>query len=135
MAKLPTTESKEEKPKNYFKAKELKCKATGEEGIDPDFLELLNKIRHECGFSFPLSSAYRSPQHPIEARKNTLGSHTHGKAVDVICSGAKALEVIRVAQKHGVKRIGIQQKGQSRFIHLDVCTVEDGFSSPAMWSY
>ena len=36
-------EKKEEKKeeKNYFKPKELKCKATGEEGFDPDFLALL----------------------------------------------------------------------------------------------
>ena len=129
-------EKKEEKKeeKNYFKPKELKCKATGEEGFDPDFLKLLNEIRHECGFSFPLSSAYRSPQHPTEARKERLGAHTYGKAVDILANGENALEIIRVAQKHGIKRIGVQQKGGGRFIHLDVCTEEEGFP-PAIWSY
>jgi len=53
----------------------------------------------------------------------------------VLCSGKEALEVIRVAQKHGIKRIGVQQKGNGRFIHLDSCTEAEGFSSPAMWSY
>ena len=120
---------------NYFKPKELKCKATGEEGFDKDFLETLNAIRHECGFSFALSSAYRSPQHPIEARKEVLGAHTTGKAVDILASGEKALEIIRMAQKHGIQRIGIQQKGSGRFIHLDACTEEDGFPCPAIWSY
>jgi len=132
MAKSP---KKEEAPKNYFKPKELQCKFTGEEGFDPDFLVKLNVIREECGFSFPLSSAYRSPQHPIEARKERLGAHTYGKAVDILANGENALEIIRVALKHDIKRIGIQQKGGGRFIHLDDCTEEEGFPSPAIWSY
>ena len=132
MAKSP---KKEEAPKNYFKPKELQCKATGEEGFDPDFLVKLNAIREECGFSFPLSSAYRSPQHPIEARKERLGAHTYGKAVDILANGENALKIIRVALKHDIKRIGIQQKGGGRFIHLDDCTEEEGFPSPTIWSY
>ena len=133
MAKSP---KKEEKAKTYFKPKELACKCgCGTSGFDLDFLVLLNAIREECGFSFPLSSAYRCPQHPTEARKEVVGAHSHGKAVDILCVGENALEVVRVALKHGVQRIGIQQKGGGRFIHLDVCTPEDGFPAPAIWSY
>ena len=130
MAKSPKTEDK-----NYFKPKELACRHTADQGFDPDFLKTLNAIREECGFSFALSSAYRSPEHPIEARKEVKGAHTHGKAVDILASGENALEIIRVAQKHGIQRIGIQQKGSGRFIHLDACTEEDGFPCPAIWSY
>ena len=130
MAKSPKKEEK-----NYFKQKELACRHTGDQGFDPDFLKTLNAIREECGFSFALSSAYRSPEHPIEARKEVKGAHTHGKAVDILASGENALEIIRVAQKHGIQRIGIQQKGSGRFIHLDACTEEDGFPCPAIWSY
>jgi uncharacterized protein YcbK (DUF882 family) len=130
MAKSPKKEEK-----NYFKPKELACRHTGDQGFDLDFLKTLNAIREECGFSFALSSAYRSPEHPIEARKEVKGAHTHGKAVDILASGENALEIIRVAQKHGIQRIGIQQKGSGRFIHLDACTEEDGFPCPAIWSY
>ena len=130
MAKSPKKEDK-----NYFKPKELACRHTGDQGFDPDFLKTLNAIREECGFSFALSSAYRSPEHPIEARKEVKGAHTHGKAVDILASGENALEIIRVAQKHGIQRIGIQQKGSGRFIHLDACTEEDGFPCPSIWSY
>ena len=130
MAKSPKTEEK-----NYFKPKALACRHTGDQGFDPDFLKTLNAIREECGFSFALSSAYRSPEHPIEARKEVKGAHTHGKAVDILASGENALEIIRVAQKHGIQRIGIQQKGSGRFIHLDACTEDDGFPCPAIWSY
>ena len=130
MAKSPKIEDK-----NYFKPKELACRHTGKESFDEDFLKTLNAIREECGFSFALSSAYRSPEHPIEARKEVLGAHCTGKAVDILASGEKALEIVRVAQKHGIQRIGIQQKGSGRFIHLDGCTEDDGFPCPAMWSY
>ena len=120
----------------YFTAKELTCQC-GCEAIEFDltFLATLNAIREECGFPFTLSSAYRCPKHPIEARKTKPGAHSSGKAVDIACSGERALEVIRVAQKHGIQRIGIQQKGSGRFIHLDGCTEKDGFPSPAIWSY
>jgi len=119
----------------YFTDKELACKHSGENGMDADFVKLLIKIRKECDFGFPISSAYRSPQHPIEQRKEVAGAHSTGKAVDILVSGEKALELIRVAQKHGIERIGIKQKGRTRFIHLDGCTQEDGFPAPAIWSY
>ena len=133
MAKLPKKDADKE-PKNYFKPKELACRHTGKEGFDEDFLKTLNAIREECGFSFALSSAYRAPEHPIEARKQRLGAHTTGKAVDILANGERALEIIRVAQKHGIQRIGVQQKGGGRFIHIDACTEEEGFP-PAIWSY
>ena len=128
------TETKKKKPE-YFRPKELACKCgcnTNE--FDDEFLAILTAIRKECGFSFPLSSAYRCPLHPIEARKEALGAHCYGKAVDILCSGESALEVIRVAQEQGIKRIGVQQKGGGRFIHLDGCTEDEGFN-PAIWSY
>ena len=37
--------TKKKETLNYFKPKELKCKATGEEGFDPDFLKMLNEIK------------------------------------------------------------------------------------------
>jgi hypothetical protein len=128
--------AKSPKPQGYFKPKELTCKCgCNTVEFDLGFLATLNSIREECDFSFALSSAYRCPQHPIEARKEHFGAHTTGKAVDILCNGEKALEVIRVAQKHGIQRIGIQQKGGGRFIHLDACNADDGFPTPAMWSY
>ena len=130
MAKAP------KKEEGYFKAKELTCKCgCNKVEFDLGFLATLNAIREECGFSFALSSAYRCPEHPVEARKEVKGAHTHAKAVDILASGENALEIIRVAQKHGIQRIGIQQKVSGRFIHLDACTEEDGFPCPAIWSY
>jgi zinc D-Ala-D-Ala carboxypeptidase len=95
---------------------------------------VLTEIRKECDFPFPISSAYRDATHPAEASKLGVGSHQLGKAVDVLCRGEKALKLIEVAQKHGITRIGVSQRGLSRFIHLDSCTEKDG-KPPAIWSY
>lgn len=121
---------------DFFKAKELRCKHTGKDGFDPEFLELLTKIRIECDFPFPITSAFRDATHPAEQgkKKGVVGSHQLGKAVDILCRGEKALKLIEVAQKHGIKRIGVQQRGLSRFIHIDSCTEADG-KPPAIWSY
>ena len=84
-------------------------------------------------FLLPLATdAQHTPQNRV---KTATGAHSTGKAVDIAVSGEKALELIRVAQAHGIKRIGVQQSGTGRFIHLDVCTEEDGFPTPAIWSY
>ena len=133
MPKTSTTNP--EKGKVYFKPEELACKCgCNSNEFDGDFLETLCVIRESCGFAFPLSSAYRCPLHPIEARKEDVGAHCYGKAVDILCSGESALEVIRVALANGINRIGVNQKGSGRFIHLDGCTVEEGFNA-GIWSY
>lgn len=118
---------------SYFTEKELSCQHCGEYKFDKEFLNLLNNIREECDFPFVISSGYRCVEHPIESSKGRVGAHTTGCAVDIAVSGDKALKVLEVAMKHGVKRIGINQKGKGRFIHLDIA--EDAYPSPAIWSY
>jgi zinc D-Ala-D-Ala carboxypeptidase len=116
----------------YFDQDEFLCHHCGKGTLDEDFGFLLDDIRHDCGFPFLLSSAYRCPEHPIEKRKSKPGAHAMGYAVDIAVIGEQALKVIQVAQAHGVKRIGINQKGKGRFIHLDAAP---GLPSPAIWSY
>lgn len=143
--KKPKAKAKPKKDENvenkYFTHNELKCKHTGENKFDPDFLDLLTKIRIECDFPFALSSAYRSPEHPLEMRKpNGAGAHSTGKAVDILCRGENAVKLISVAIAFGITRIGVQQKGTGRFIHLDVCTQDDfpeieNYPEETIWSY
>ena len=118
---------------NYFTKEELSCQHCGDYKFNEKFLKVLNNIRHECGFAFVISSGYRCVEHPIEASKSRVGAHTTGSAVDIAVRGDKALKVLEVAMKHGIKRIGINQKGKGRFIHLDMA--EEAFPSPAIWSY
>jgi uncharacterized protein YcbK (DUF882 family) len=118
---------------SYFTKEELSCQHCGAYKFDEEFLKVLNNIREECGFAFVISSGYRCVEHPIEASKSRVGTHTTGCAVDIAVSGDKALKVLEVAIKHGIKRIGVNQKGKGRFIHLDIA--EETFTSPAIWSY
>lgn len=53
----------------YFTEEELKCKHTGQCDMDWAFMQTIERIRERCGFPFKVSSAYRSPEHPIEAKK------------------------------------------------------------------
>lgn len=117
---------------SYFSEKELSCQHCGEYKFDSEFLELLNRIRVDCGFPLPVSSGYRCPEHPIEAAKSVAGAHSSGKAVDIGVSGREAHKLLKVAMSAGVPRIGVNQKGGSRFIHLDW---DGSLPTPSIWSY
>ena len=118
----------------YFSDDELKCKHCGGLVFNEDFRRTLDNIRGDCGFPLPVTSGYRCPDHPIEVAKDEPGAHSSGKAVDIRIHGKSALWLIEVALRHGVKRIGVNQKGElgQRFIHLDADT---DLPSPTIWSY
>ena len=116
----------------YFTREELACTHCGEYQFDDDFLELLDNIREECGFPLPVSSGYRCPNHPIEAAKRDPGAHTTGRAVDIAVSHGQAYRLVEVALECGVPRIGVNQKGDGRFIHLDWDMTRP---NPRIWSY
>ena len=79
-----------------------------------------------------ITSGYRDPKHPIEARKEKPGTHTTGLAADIACNGQDAYDILQIAFELGFSGIGVQQKGSARFIHLDMW--EDG-PRPNVWSY
>ena len=119
----------------YFTADELKCQHCGAEGIDGYFMAKIDNLRDELGFVFPVTSGYRCPEHPIEARKKAPGAHTTGRAVDIAVQGEKAYRLIEGAIELKFKGIGIKQKGQGRFIHLDDIPNSSDRPRPWIWSY
>ena len=119
-------------PQDYFTIEELACRHCGEYKFDPSFLRLLNTLRHEHGSPLIVSSGYRCPNHPLEINRATTGTHSSGRAIDFAVTHGDALSVIAIAYSLGIRRIGVQQKGDGRFIHLDVC--KDRIA-PAIWSY
>lgn len=117
----------------HFSDKELACQHCGKQGIDPDFLAVLEAIRVEVDFPMPITSGYRCENHPIEAKKTTKnGAHTQGRAVDVAVSRERAYLVLKAAVGQGITGLGVEQKGENRFLHLDMA---DGIPRPAIWSY
>lgn len=119
----------------YFSEKEMACQHCGATKEDAAFMAKLDALREAYGKPLAVTSGYRCPEHPIEARKAKPGAHSTGKAVDLAVSHADAHEVLRLAFEMGFKRIGVQQKGSGRFIHLDTATQEEGFPAPTIWSY
>ncbi len=123
----------------YFKLSEFDQKDLPGSGanMNPAFLIHLDELRQRCGFPFVITSGYRSPEYNARVSESGLtGAHTTGKAADILVSGDKAYRLLQEAMNMAVfTGIGIDQKGENRFIHLDICTVADGLPRPIIWSY
>lgn len=114
-----------------FSDAELNCRCCGEPNPNLEFIELMDIIqdmRTELGFPFAISSGYRCSDHPEEAKKKKPGQHNIA-AVDIKVDRERAHQVLELAFKKGFKGIGINQKGNGRFIHLDMRDYK------TIWSY
>ena len=118
-----------------FKLEEFACKHCGKNEINHKLIDKLQLLRDDLGFPLVISSGYICPEHPIEAKKSKPVTHAEGIAVDIAVSHEKALEVLYKGIAHGFKGIGVNQKGNGRFIHLDIGEMEDGRPRPHLWSY
>jgi uncharacterized protein YcbK (DUF882 family) len=120
---------------NFNKA-EFDCKHTGNNEMQHSFMEKLQTLRTRYGKSVRVSSGYRDPKHPIEARKaGVSGAHTTGLACDLAVERGDAYTVLKLALELGFTGIGIQQKGSGRFIHLDDISGNPSQPRPHIWSY
>ena len=115
-----------------FSAKEFDCSHCGKNEMQADFLQKLQTLRSVYGKSMRVTSGYRCPAHPIEAKKAKPGAHASGCACDIGIDGPDAHRLLKLAFAAGFTGIGVQQKGSGRFIHLD--TLEGGLR-PNVWSY
>jgi len=97
-------------------------------------MDAVQRLRDTVGFGMEVTSAYRHPSHPIEAKKlangKPAGQHTIA-AIDLAVSRGQAYVVAREAFKAGFTGIGFQQKGEGRFVHLDLRPE----SEATIWSY
>lgn len=112
-----------------FTKSEFDCKETGENEMEHSFMVRLQKLREAYGKPMRITSGYRSINHTIEARKSTPGTHTQGIACDIAVDRADAVHLLHLALELRFNGIGVQQKGNSRFIHLDTR------ENPTIWSY
>jgi zinc D-Ala-D-Ala carboxypeptidase len=122
-----------------FSIREMCCSHTGLCFLDGEMMDNLQAIRVELGKPLSITSGYRHSNHPIEAAKTQPGAHFTGKAVDVLCNGAFALDVLAEALHFGFSGVGVKQHGnhQTRFLHIDYIAFEDEFHAPrpSIWSY
>ena len=59
------------------------------------------------------------------------GPHTTGRAIDISVNRNEAITVLNAALFLGFTGIGVNQKGNSRFLHLDNLEA----NRPTIWSY
>lgn len=91
----------------------------------------IQMLRDAYGKPLGVSSAARCPTHNAKVSKTGLtGPHTTGRAVDLSVDRADAYRVLALALSMGFTGIGVQQKGDGRFIHLD-----DLPGANRLWSY
>ena len=120
-----------------FSESELACSCCGKNEMTQETVDALQALRESIGKPLRLSSAYRCPKHNSKVSSTgKSGPHTSGKAIDIVCSGEDAWELLSFAMIRASiwKGIGVSQKGkhESRFIHLD--TIKEG-NRPWIWSY
>ncbi len=121
----------------HFSRDELKCRFTGECKVSSDFLTKLETLRQHYGKPIRLTSAYRSPEHPVEKAKSkdgkprSTGYHVLGRAVDIACWNADGARLLQIAiQMNLFGGYGFSFTGSQRFLHVD--DREDGLM---IWSY
>jgi len=112
----------------YFEESEF----NGFEMMDERLLLLLDNLREAYGYPIKLTSTYRSPDHPIEAKKSKPGEHAYGAAVDIACVGGEAtFKLVKAAIEVGFTRIGISRK--SNFVHVGIGY--PGAPETTIWTY
>ncbi len=111
----------------YFKPEEFNCTVTNHNEMDSAFLEKVDELRELCAFPFVITSGYRDPTHPEEAKKDKPGTHSRGIACDIrVHNGAEKYTLVQNAMKLKFGGIGIA----NTFIHVD-----SRDTTPVIWSY
>jgi len=114
-----------------FSDRELACRCCGEFSPSTEFTKLMDDaqaFRTESATPLFITSGYRCTHHPIENEKAQPGMHTHA-ACDFGVTGEQAITLLQFFLNKGYVGIGINQKGDKRYIHID------RRATPAIWSY
>lgn len=116
----------------HFKESEWACKCSKCNRAQPHKMDLavmskIEELRVAAGRPLALTSAYRCPQHPEEAKKAKPGQHSAGLAVDIkVSDGAQRYQIIQLGLALGATGIGVANS----FVHLDWRK-----STPVVWKY
>ena len=128
----------------YFSFDEFKCKGSGENRMELDFIDKLDRLRDMFGYPIIISSGYRSPSHNKDvSNTGATGPHTTGRACDIRVDRLRAWQLLACvftlnydAQEENrppvFSGVGINQKGDGRFIHLDDLSRP---TRPTVWTY
>ncbi len=111
----------------FFRLEEFDCTHTGKNEMNQEFLDKLDQLREECDFPFKITSGFRDPSHPNEARKQTPGTHSRGIAADIqVLDGLHRHLLVKKALEMNFTGIGVAKT----FVHVDIRD-----TTPVMWTY
>ena len=122
----------------YFSEDELRCQGTGQINMNETFMERLIELREKLNKPMVISSGYRSEAHNIAIGGSKNSAHLKRCAVDVVCYGHLAYEIVKLAMELEFSGIGVKQNGvhAKRFIHIDTMPRHSITSPrPWIWSY
>lgn len=95
----------------------------GQDRLLPPLMSALTEVSRGIGRDLTVTSGYRSPKHPVEARKKTgPGEHAKGSAADIDMRGMSTEEratLVQELQARGVKRFGLYSNTPD-MLHVDL---------------
>jgi len=119
-----------------FTREEFACQCgCGGNEVQDDLIDRLQRIRTRLKMPLRVTSGYRCPDHPIEAAKSKPGAHTTGLAADIGIDRGEAFLFLSAALDENFTGIGVNQKGEGRFIHVDLIPNRVNSPRPTIWSY
>lgn len=120
-----------------FTRSEFACKCGKcENKIQDSFIDKLQELRNALDFPLVITSGYRCPAHNARVSSTGLtGPHTTGRAADIAVAREQAFFLVSIAYNAGFTGIGVSQKGNSRYIHLDDLPATTSQPRPTIWSY
>ena len=120
----------------HFTKSELACKCGCGMLPEKDFMDKVENLRVRYGMPLKVSSAARCPIYNATVSKTgAAGPHTTGRAIDFAVSHLNSWLLLRLAMAEGFTGIGVNQKGDGRFIHIDDLPNAEGQPRPSTWSY
>ena len=113
----------------YFTEDEFRCKCgCGRADMDEEFVRRLDLVRGRLDIPFAITSGFRCPEHNTKVSSTgASGPHTTGLAADIGLSRKNARDALSELSE-AFSGIGINQKGDGRFIHVDML-------GRRIWSY
>ena len=120
----------------HFSKSELACRCGCGMLPKQDFMDKVEGLRVLYDKPMPVNSAARCPAWNAQVSSTGLnGPHTTGRAIDTEVSRGEAYALLRLALERGFTGIGVNQKGNKRFMHIDDLPDAPGQPRPTIWSY
>ena len=120
-----------------FSNAELACRCGCGMLPKQDFMDKVQTLRDLYGKPMRVTSAARCPEHNAKVSgTGRTGPHTTGRAIDISVSREDAFRLLSFAMSMpDFSGIGVNQKGNARFLHLDDLPNAPGQPRPTVWSY